>query len=264
MASTELPQRILNVYALPMIAAPEELAGGVAVVIDVLRACTTIVYALAAGAEMIIPCLEVHEAFRIAGQLPSGSVLIGGERQGVMVEGFDLGNSPGEYTPEKVAGRKIVFTTTNGTQALARCRQAQRVYLGAFVNVSALCRRLLAAERIHLICAGTRGEVSRDDILLAGLIVERLQQASAAGYRLNAQAITARENWLQAMPLPFALGAEPVPLERLVECLRATPGGKNVVAIGCEEDIWAAAHVDRFEIVPELDPKTFTVRPAPG
>lgn len=262
MVDQHSPRRVLNVYALPGIVDPAELEGDTAVVIDVLRACTTIVYALASGAKQVVPCLEVAEALNKAGQFSLSEVLLGGERQGVMIDGFDLGNSPAEYRPEVVSGKTIVFTTTNGTRAMDRCRKARRVYLAGFVNVSAVCDRLLDAERIHIICAGTKGEFSRDDILLAGLMVEKIAARSGETYALNAQAITARENWREAFPLPCALGAEPIPPERLVECLRNTAGGKNVIAAGCEHDLWEAAQVDRFDIVPELDPKEFIIRPA--
>ncbi len=177
-----------------------------------------------------------------------------------MIDGFDLGNSPRDYSPERVSGKTIIFTTSNGTQALARCRQASRVYLAGFVNASAVCRRLMDAERIHLICAGTRGEFSRDDILLAGLIVETLASRSGESYVLNAQAITARENWRQAFPLPCALGAEPIPVDRLVECLRgnarwAACGGRRLRT----GHLGRRAQVDQFDIVPELDPTTFVI-----
>ncbi len=260
MTTRDAAKRMVNVYALPQIVDPAELEGDIAVVIDVLRACTTIVHALAAGATQIVPCLEVNEALHKAEQLGLETVLLGGERQGVMINGFDLGNSPREYTPEVVSGKTIVFTTTNGTRAMERCRKARRVYLAGFVNVSAVCERLLSADRIHIVCAGTKGEFSRDDILLAGLMVEKLSARSGETYALNAQAITARENWREAFPLPCAVGAEPIPPERLVECLRNTPGGKNLLAVGCEGDLWEAAQVDRFDIVPELDPKQFIIR----
>lgn len=239
----------LNVHALPSLVQPEELAGGVAVVIDVLRASTTMVHALQAGAAEIIPCEEVEEARRLAASLPAAQVLLGGEREGLPIEGFDLGNSPEEYESFRVAGRTIVFTTTNGTRALARCRQADQLLVGAFVNVSAVLERLLPHPVVHLVCAGTRGEFSRDDILLAGLLVERLQRGGVR-YELNAQAITARENWLSSFALPVALGGEPLDPELLAAQLRETPGGRNLVALGLDQDIRAAAQIDRFAVVP--------------
>src|SRR3990167_11479727 len=103
----------LNVYALPTLLAPEELAGWTAVVIDVLRASTTILYALEAGAAEVIPCLEIEDALKIAGSMPRSQVVLGGERGGLPIDGFDLGNSPLEYDPSAVSGKTIVFTTTN-------------------------------------------------------------------------------------------------------------------------------------------------------
>jgi 2-phosphosulfolactate phosphatase len=251
---------ILHVYALPKLVDPEEMAGGDAVVLDVLRASTTIVHALAAGAGEVVACLDVERAEAIAAEHPPGEVVLGGERGGLPLEGFDLGNSPDEYVTETVAGRTVVFTTTNGTRAMAQCRSAERAWIAAFVNVSAVVRKLAGAERIHLLCAGTDGQMSDDDILLAGLLVHRLQQRGEMMYKLNAQALTAWETWKHAFPLPQSLGAEELPPERLAARLRDSLGGANLVAIGLEEDILAAAQIDRFDVVPALDPKTMRIR----
>jgi len=112
------------------------VAGGIAVVIDVLRASTTIVTALAHGAAAVAPRRSIEEALAAAADRP-GAVL-GGERGGVMIAGFDLGNSPLEYAPDRVAGRPVVITTTNGTAALAVCRDAAEVLVGAIVNRTAV------------------------------------------------------------------------------------------------------------------------------
>src|SRR3954469_23642043 len=154
----------LDVYLLPDLAEPAALAGKTVVVIDVLRATTTIVHALAAGAKEVVPCLEVEEARRIATER-GGEAVTGGERGGKQIPGFDLGNSPAEYSRERVAGKTVVFTTTNGTRAMQRCKSASRVLLGAFVNFSAVCRELSGVEQIALVCAGTDGHVTREDTL---------------------------------------------------------------------------------------------------
>ena len=250
----------LNAYALPNLVEPKALAGGTVVIIDVLRASTTIVQALEAGATQVIPCLEVDQARAAAAELPEGKVVLGGERDGLPIDGFDLGNSPADYTPERVGGRTVVFTTSNGTRAMVRCGSADRVLIGAFTNASAVCRCLLGAEQIHLLCAGSRGEFSRDDTLLAGLLIERVLQQSGTAYQLNVQALTARENWRSAFPLPLALGAEPLAPERLAEQLRKSVAGRRLAAIGMGDDVVTAAHLDRFAIVPELDPQTFRIR----
>src|SRR3954447_24007137 len=121
------------VHLLPALVEPETLRDQTVVVVDVLRATTTIVHALAAGARAVVPCLEVEEARQRAANLPAGSAVLGGERQGLRIEGFDLGNSPTEYTPERVAGKTVVFTTTNGTRAMLHARGARRVVLGSLV-----------------------------------------------------------------------------------------------------------------------------------
>ena len=185
--------------------------------------------------------------------------MLGGERGGVAIKGFDLGNSPEDYTPDRLRGRTLVITTTNGTRAMAHAQAASQIFLGAFVNVSALYERLQGHAAIHLLCAGTDGQTSEDDILLAGLLVDRLQRRDGLGYMLNAQAITAQEIWLNTFALPLALDAESLEPERLAEALCDTPGGRNLVELGFDDDILAAAQIDRFAIVPELDPVSFRI-----
>src|SRR5260221_2263163 len=123
--------RPIFVHLVPALFEPADLRGGVAVVIDVLRATSTIVHALAAGAKAVIPCGEIDEARQVAARSPAGSVLLGGERKGLRIPGIDLGNSPTDYTPDVVTGKKIIFTTTNGTRALIRARDARRGAVGA-------------------------------------------------------------------------------------------------------------------------------------
>src|SRR3954454_8565361 len=135
------------VHLLPSLTPESGLRGGVAVVIDVLRATTMIVHALVAGCTEVIPVSEVEEARQIAAALPVGSALLAGERQGVPIDGFDLGNSPDECTSARCRGKTMVITTTNGTRALLACGDADRVFLGAFVNFAATCRRLLMESK---------------------------------------------------------------------------------------------------------------------
>src|SRR5437588_7777933 len=176
--------REVHVYLLPELAPPGRLAGGVAVVIDVLRAATTIINALAAGCTAVRPCAEVEEARELAGQMRAGRVLLGGERGGAPLPGFDLGNSPREYTPKACRGTTLVLTTTNGTRALLRAAEAERVLVAAFVNYSAVCEQIRQDARpVHIVCAGTEGEVSLEDTLLAGALVDCLSQACEV--RLN-------------------------------------------------------------------------------
>lgn len=237
-----------DVYLLPVLADPVDLEGKLVVVIDVLRATTTITHALAAGATQVVPCLEIEEARRIASDLGT-NVVLGGERGGLPIAGFDLGNSPAEYTRDRVAGKSVVFTTTNGTRAMQRCRHAARVLVGSFVNFSAVCRELSGADEIALVCAGTDGHVTREDTLLAGAIVDDLDRTKK--YELNDQALLAADAWQTAVRL---LTDRPLGL-----MLRDSRGGRNLIETGQENDIDLAAQMDKFDIVPELNLTTWRI-----
>jgi 2-phosphosulfolactate phosphatase len=252
--------QILNVYALPTLVTSADLAGGAAVVIDVLRATTSMVYLLEAGAKGIIPCQEIDEARQQAAQLPAGEVLLAGERHALPIDGFDLVNSPSQCTPQRVAGKTIVLTTTNGTRAVLAARHARRVLIGAFVNVTAVYEQLLMEDQVHLICSGTDGHYSQDDVLLAGLLVERLVRSRGLPCQLNAQALTARETWLAAFPVPMALGGEPLEPQRLARELQKSPGGQRLTQLGLVQDVLDAACIDRFRSVPELLPGQGVIR----
>jgi 2-phosphosulfolactate phosphatase len=250
----------LDVHFLPELTAAEELAGGTVVVIDVLRASTTITYALAAGAREVIPCLEINEARHIAGRFPPEQVVLGGERGGLPIEGFQLGNSPAEYRSQVVRGKTVAFTTTNGTKALRACREARRVLIGSFVNAAAVCQALVGEERIHLVCAGTGKRITREDVLLAGLLMNRMISASPRfDYRQNDEAVIAGHAWHVVDWL--LQGAIVGAVERdLEDILRTTEGGRNLEAVGLGSDIALAANIDRFDFVPELYVEAWSIR----
>jgi 2-phosphosulfolactate phosphatase len=249
----------INVYAIPSLANPDEFSTGTVVVIDILRATTTIVHAIAAGATAVVPCGTVEEARRLAEMLQEGddktTVLLAGERQCLPIEGFDLGNSPSEFRPEVVFRAIVILTTTNGSQAFQYCRKAQRVLVGSFVNATAVLKALFEeTEAIHLLCAGADGEFTRDDTLFAGMIVDHLERKSGLRYELNSQAITARENWRNAFAAPYASGAEPIPPAMLAAQLRNSVAGEKLIAVGMENDILDAARIDAFSCLPTFDP----------
>ncbi|NBW85687.1 MAG: 2-phosphosulfolactate phosphatase [Planctomycetia bacterium] len=232
---------------------PDDVVGHVAVIIDVLRASTTMTTALAHGAAGVRPMLTVEQARAAAGP----GVLLGGERGCVRIPGFDLGNSPLDYVPDVVAGRRVVITTTNGTAALERCRAAREVLVGAMVNRSAVaCAvRVLAgrcgSRHVHLVCAGTDGAVSGDDVLTAGAILDAAAADPAAvGDELDAPARAALESFR-------ALCARGGLVEEMIdEVFRHSPGGVNLVALGMAADLAAAAAIDSLTLVPRLDHAT--------
>ena len=146
-----------------------------AVVIDVLRATTSIATAFSNGCRRIIPVEQVQQAFDKKNQSYPDAILAG-ERKGLLISGFRLGNSPLEYGRDTVQDKTIIMTTTNGTMALNRASSAQKVYAAAFVNSMAICSKLIEERRsIVILCAGTEGRFSVEDSLCAGLIVDRLK-----------------------------------------------------------------------------------------
>jgi 2-phosphosulfolactate phosphatase len=257
---------MLHVHFIPTLTTPQELAGGFVIVIDVLRASTTICYALAAGAKAVIPCLEVDEAQRFAQRHGPGAVLLGGERGGLPIAGFDLGNSPGEYTAERVGGRTIAFTTTNGTKAMQLCGEAERVTIGAFVNLSAVCRGVLhalnAGRTAHLLCAGTGGEITAEDVLLAGAVAQQITRTIAVGNPPESAALadSARLAALAWRSLCAELKegcgdvlSSDISATALGDYLiRHTRGGRNLATLGLTADTIEAAGIDRFDFAPEL------------
>lgn len=153
-----------------------DLSGRSAVVIDVLRATTTITAALANGAAAVIPHAELDHCRAMRTNEPS--LLLGGERGGLRPADFDLGNSPAEYTADRIAGRRIAFSTTNGTRALAGCGEASAVWLAAFTNRAAVAETLLRNKRnTTLVCAGKLRLANLEDTACAGAIVDALLSA---------------------------------------------------------------------------------------
>lgn len=161
-----------------------DLSASACVVFDVLRATTTMLTALANGAKAVIPVADIPAA--VAWRQRRPDVLLAGERDGLRIRAdrsggvdFDLGNSPREFTSERVAGRVIVATTTNGTRALKACAGAAAVLPAGLVNVSSVAL-WLARERpaeVVIVCSGTHEDAAYEDVLGAGALVDRLWPA---------------------------------------------------------------------------------------
>ncbi len=152
----------------------DDLSGKTVVVIDVLRATSVMIAALENGAKAIVPVLTEKEAMREAKKYKPGTFLLCGERKAKKIRGFDLGNSPLEFTRPVVAGKTLIMTTTNGTRALNGCRKAKKVLIAAFLNVDAVVEKIKHNSGVVLLCSGTNGRFSMDDGLCAGMISDKL------------------------------------------------------------------------------------------
>lgn len=245
----------LEVYFLHSDVRPGDLHGRVAVPIDVLRANSTIITALAHGATKVIPCLTIDAARACRDEVDNADsssiarpLLLGGERNCCRIDGFDGGNSPLDYPPQKVARKQLAFTTTNGTRAINSCKDADVIFLGAFLNLSSLCAQLAPHSQVALVCAGTDQQMTMEDILFAGCVAEHL--LSEYGFQVAASRCSLSTNiaiacW-QAAQRRIESG------ESLAAFLKMSRGGRNLMAQGMESDILFCSHIDRYDVVPWL------------
>jgi len=205
----------------------DQLAGSVAVVIDVIRATSTIATALAQGAASVVPVAKVEDAFAIKARNPEA--ILAGERGGQMVEGFDLGNSPEDFMRKRVNNRHVILTTTNGTQALAAARGARAVVTACLLNLDAVAARLQELGPPWLVlCAGCNGFFGVDDAIVAGALAEALEEDHAFVHL-----------WRSVR-------------KDLTETLINSEAGRELQRVGLANDIPYCAQVSRLSVVPTL------------
>ncbi len=238
----------LDVAFLPSELGAKSLPGALVIVIDVVRATTTITTALAHGCAFILPVLHVNDAFALQRQyehlLPLP--LLGGERGGQRVEGFDLGNSPQEYRSDVVKDTGIILSTTNGTRTLLAVKDASSIVIGSFLNMSAVCQYILhyaqnnhAQDQDHIVilaCAGVANTFSLEDSVCAGMFVHRLA-ACTSDISPTAAATAAEILYTHYQP-------------DLLAMLRNSDGGRWLSRIGLASDLAACAEVDQYPLVP--------------
>ena len=162
----------VSVYPTRNCVEERDIKDRITVVIDVLRATTTIITALYNGCKGSNPCSGDRRGGEHLKNYDKDTYILGGERYAEKIEGFHLSNSPWEYNREAVEGKTVVFTTTNGTRAITKAGDAKKTILGSFTNISEVCRYLGEQdEDIAIVCAGTEGRFSTDDVLAAGALV---------------------------------------------------------------------------------------------
>lgn len=240
----------LTVFLTPHAVTERDVEDRCVVVIDVLRAASTIVTALSHGARAFVPVPDMEAASRLAMNRDADSQLLGGERFGTKIDGFDLGNSPLEYTPEVVGSRAIIFKTTNGTGAILKGRGARNLYVASFLNVQAVVDRLVADQLdVAIICAGWRGLTSFEDTLCAGMIVDRLCQAVE----------------LDTLPDPARIARRLylIAAEHLEAEIASSDHARRLVSMGHEADVHYCSQVDLLSVVPAYRDQLLVVAP-PG
>jgi len=221
------------------------------IVVDVLRASTTVVAALFNGAREIIPVGSIESAVKISGSLFGDVTLRGGERNGKIIQGFNLGNSPLEYSEATVRGKSIIFCTTNGSVAMVKSRYARTMAVAGFVNISAIVEFVKSLQSdIFLLCAGrppATGGFSLEDAVCAGMIVQRLAAEKSLSLELT-------DPSLAAQSLYKSYGRS------LLKMLKNTDHGKYLMEIGFANDIKLCAQTDAMPIVPVLSGTSIKVK----
>lgn len=221
----------------------DSLKGRAAVVIDVLRASSTVVTALANGARAVIPAADLGEAGRLAAMLDPEVSVVGGERGGEKLAGYAAGNSPLEYTPEAVSRKTVVLTTTNGTATMSLARSASSTAIGAFLNADAVAgfvsRALERGRGVTLLCAGSSGRVSLEDTLCAGLLVSRVVAPEDIAHLGDSAQIA------------YALyrGTQ----DQLARALFGATHTQRLIELGYADDVTYCARIDAVPALPVLD-----------
>ncbi|MFZ1320546.1 MAG: 2-phosphosulfolactate phosphatase [Ignavibacteria bacterium] len=212
------------------------------IILDILRATTTMTIALANGAKEIIPTENIATAVRVA--RGSKNSLLCGERNGKVVDGFKLGNSPAEYTTEVIKDQGLIFSTTNGTLAIIKSKFAKSCVMGSFLNLSALVDYVnVIDEDFIIICAGKLNEFCLEDTVCAGMILNKL----SAGRELELG-----DSEIAAMNLcnDLAMLLNVPSQEKILRMLNISEHGKYLTSIGFGADLETASKLDSYPFIP--------------
>jgi 2-phosphosulfolactate phosphatase len=237
----------IEVHFTPLGFVAGDLAGRGIVVIDALRATTTIITALANGAKAVIPAATSEEAVRLASNLEKDGVLLAGERKSVKIEGFALGNSPREMTAATIAGKTIVLATTNGTPALVAAQGGDPVLVGAPVNFKALVERartvLVERGDLVIVCGGRDKQFALEDAYTAGRLIKAVRKG------------------IRKLALNDAARAALALLDQFADwtkALGASEAAHQLVEADLGEDVGFAARADQFGVVPAYADRRIT------
>jgi 2-phosphosulfolactate phosphatase len=210
----------------------------IVVVIDILRATSAMCTAFHNGVDKIIPVATLEEAAEYKKQ----GFIVGAERNGFALEGFDFGNSPFSYMADKIKGQTIVISTTNGTQAIEAARNAYKVVIGSFLNITALCNWLKLQNRdVLLLCSGWKNRFNLEDTLFAGAVAEvLLKEKEQFEYGDGALAASFLYQLAQENPYKY---------------IRHASHAERLAAMGLKEDIKYCLTPDQTDVIPHLEGK---------
>ncbi len=237
-------ERVIDLFFSPAEVTEERLRTyRVAVVIDVLRSATSIALALANGARGVIPVSSISAATLLASQLARDDVLLCGERDGKLIDGFHLGNSPADYTRERVRGKTLIFGSSNGTPSVVKSSGSGAVFLCGFVNLPAVIDSMLHESELYplaVLCSGKLNRFSIEDAVCGGQLIEQLKNRLDGEPNLND---AARSACLMAKDCG----------EDILGLLNNSDHGRYLVSIGMESDLADCAAIGVQQVVPVLN-----------
>lgn len=211
--------------------------GKTTVVIDILRASSTIVTALQNGAKEIVPVASVEFAVKVSGGMFGGQTLLGGERNTKKIEGFALGNSPLEYTPEIVTGKSIIFYTTNGSKAIVKAKFSQNLFVCSFMNLGAVAKKLVSLNTdFEILCSGRNYLYSMEDTVCAGKLISEVTN------------LTKEINLTDAAKASVALSKSFG--KSILKMLKECEHGKILIENGFESDLTFCSKLSTLEAIP--------------
>lgn len=211
--------------------------GKTTVIIDVLRATTTITTALINGAKEIVPVSSVEFAMKASGSMFGGQTLLGGERNTKKIDGFNLGNSPFEYKSETISGKSIILFTSNGSKAIVKSKFSEHSIICSFHNLSAVAKYLVELNKnVEILCSGRNGVFSLEDTICAGKLVTEIASLK--------EGIELTDSSLAALTLAKSLG------KNLKKMLMESEHGKILVENGFEEDIKYCSKLNSTDVIP--------------
>jgi 2-phosphosulfolactate phosphatase len=239
----------INVLFYPSIVDELYFTGKTTVVIDVLRASSVIVTALENGAKEIIPVATVEFAVKVSGGMFGGQTLLSGERNTKKIEGFALGNSPLEFTPEIVSGKTIVHYTTNGTKATVKAKFSANLFIGSFLNLSALANHLVELDKdFEVVCSGRSNMFSLEDAVCAGKLISEVMKVK--------EDAVLTDSAKSAVALGKSFG------KSILKMFKESEHGKILVENGFEEDLKICSKLNSSQAIPYFSGNVIKLLPA--
>ncbi len=239
----------IEVYFTPKHVDEIQLKDKNVIVIDVLRASSTIAAALFNGAKEIIPVGTIENAAKVSGNLIGDVTLRAGERNAKMIEGFNLGNSPLEYKEEVVKGKSIIFVTTNGSGTIVKGRHAKHLAVAGFVNVTAVVDYFVRLnESVTILCSGKSNKFCLEDAVCAGRVVNELKKKLRGTCHVD-------DAGEAAMALDKTFG------KNILKLLQTAEHGRYLTEIGFEEDLKWCGALDTVPVLPMLSGNVIKLQP---